>query len=189
MLNPLHSLSPLARAVGQAGRLSRLEATLDRLVRFCAGLRGGRGISVDFTARGEPVVSYTGNGGGGGFANYGFRVWVDSAGKVQVAAGTAQVWGGAVTAYAATTNNGLGAAVNGHFVYAVCDLTVSPPEWYTPLEYDDMDQQPAGDQLWIPIAQTTGSSQAGWTVTQLHWGNIVVPALANVVDVQSTASS
>lgn len=185
MLNPLHMLAPLSRAAGQTGRLSRLETAVDRLTRFCAGLRGGRGISVDFNARGEPVISFLDGGGGGAVENYGFRTWVDSDGNVQVAAGTAQAWGGTVTSYPATTHNGLGAARNNYFVFAICDLTVSPPEWYTPLEYGQMTEQPAGEEIWIPIAKTTGSAQDGWTVTQLHWGNIVIPAIANVVDVQT----
>lgn len=128
-----------------------------------------------------------GGGGGGGISDlYGFKVWVDDQGHVQVAAGTAQIWGGAVKTYAAAD---LGAKGSGGHVYVVCDLTVSPPEWDNQFWYgDDLEDYNPDEELRVPIALVSVSNGVA-TVTQMHWGNIVVPATANVVDVQEDAAA
>lgn len=178
MPNPLTSLAPLSRGGAAAGRLARLEAAVDRLARFCAGLRGGRGISLDFDGEGAPTIAWTAKGGGTTVENYAFRVEAEG-GSIHVAAGTAQVWGGTVKGYNATTF----ALGSGGWVYASCNLAADPPAWANALVYGNMANQ-TPTSLWIPLAEVAVSSGVA-TVTQCHWGNIVVPALANVVDVQS----
>ncbi len=121
----------------------------------------------------------------------GFLVSIDVDGNVQVETGTAQAWGGVVKVYEAAD---LGPAVDG-YIYAVLDLTVSPPEWRSDLEYGPMTNQNPDEEVWVPIAHIRNLAEQPeeegeeepppvWAVTQLHWGNIVIPAATNVVDIQ-----
>lgn len=117
---------------------------------------------------------------------------------VKVALGTAQAWGGEVKVYEAAD---LGVAKDG-FVYAVLHLPFywdDVPYWDAVLHYDEMDDQDAEVETYVPIAYVENLAgdppepEPGeepeeappiWKVTQLHWGNIVIPATVNAVDVQ-----
>ncbi len=149
------------------------------------------GPAEDFDDEGNPIIHRepgTGKGwtiptGEGGEAvNYGFKVWVeeDEHGNyhVMVNDGTAQFWGGDVKTYPAAD---LGEAEDGKYVYAVLNLYGG---WNATLSYDNMTGQDADEEVWVPIARISGSADVGFSVTQHHGGNIVVPAVTNAVDVQ-----
>lgn len=130
------------------------------------------------TRNGQTVAVWPGD-----LLNYGFVVWLaeDEHGtmRVHVKAGTAQFWGGAVKTYAEAD---LGAAVDGNYVFARLALAAG---WDDDLSYGDMDGQDADEEIFIPIALTTQDEDEIWNVVQMHWGNIVIPAVTNAVDVQS----
>jgi hypothetical protein len=137
---------------------------------------------------------------------YGFLVHVEKVkvnnvekDHVKVALGTAKAWGGEVKVYEAAD---LGEAKDGYFVYAVLHLPFywdDVPYWDNALHFDEMEDQDAEMETWVPIAYVenlaedppepeTGEDPPEptpiWVVTQLHWGNIVIPATVNAVDVQ-----
>lgn len=180
MIPILASIKPLSKGGTGSGRLARIEARVDYLTKLLAGIRGGYGVNVDLQPHNAIEISLSGEGNGDNEV-YGFQTWIDEDGHVQVAAGTAQAWGGAVKIYAAAD---LGAAAAG-YVYAVLDLTAAPPEWADDLEFGPMTGQDPDEEVWVPIAAVAGSAADGWTVTQLHWGNIVIPAVTDAVDVQT----
>ncbi len=185
MLTKIASLPRLSRGGIHEGRLSKLEARVDLLTRLLAGLTPGVDMSITHTVDNRIVIDALGMGDSIDGGLYGFAVSVDSDNKVQVAAGTAQFWGGAVKPYAATSGDGLGNAADNNFVYAVLNISSEPPAWDNALSYGAMSGQDPDSEIWIPIAKTTGSNNDGWTVTQLHWGNIVIPAVTTAVDVQT----
>lgn len=127
--------------------------------------------------------AFWGEAPAGETVNYGFKVWIEvdehENTHVKVNAGTAQFWGGEVKAYAEAD---VGAAAGGKYVYAVLNLSSG---WASALSYGNMTGQNADTEVWVPIALVSGSSNDGFTVTQLHWGNIVIPAVTNAVDVQA----
>lgn len=178
MLDKIAALPKLRSTGGASGRIARLEERVDLLTRLLGGLYGGAGI--DIQAEGEERIRVDCINAAGTAGAVGFLVGVDGQRHVQVAPGTAQAFGGDVTVYDAAD---LGSAGSGGFVYAILDLTVDPVEWYSPLEYGPMTNQPVGEEMWVPIARIERNGQE-YTVTQLHWGNIVVPAVKNAVDVQ-----
>lgn len=119
----------------------------------------------------------------GDVGNYGFAVWLaedqnNGTMRVHVKTGTAQFWGGEVKTYAEAD---VGAAAGGKYVYAVLNLSSG---WASALSYGNMTGQNADTEVWVPIAAITGNANDGFIVTQLHWGNIVIPRTTNVVDVQ-----
>lgn len=139
------------------------------------------------------AAASAGRSGSGPATRFGFLVSIDGDGHVQVETGTAQAWGGAVKVYEAAD---LGPAAEG-YVYAVLDLTVGPPEWWSDLEYGPMTNQDPDEEVWVPIAHVRDLAERPeeaaegeaepdpvWAITQLHWGNIVIPATTNVVDIQ-----
>jgi len=180
----IQSLQDVSKGGLPSGWIGRIAAQVDVLKDTLATLEVGKGLYMQVDGAGHVRIDLEGGIGGSSIGNYGFRVSVSETGHVLVKAGTAQVWGGSVKTYAEAD---LGTATNGHYVYAVCDLTERPPAWENALRYDEMDSQVAGDELFVPIAKTTVASGV-CSVTQMHWGNIVVPALANVVDVQTEES-
>ncbi len=126
--------------------------------------------------------AYWGNAPEGG-GNYGFKVWIggdkSKKNRVHVSAGTAQFWGGKVKTYDEAE---LGQAANGKYVYAVLNLSDG---WNSALSYGNMTGQNADKEVWVPIARISGNANDGFAVTQLHGGNIVIPAVTNAVDVQA----
>ncbi len=181
MIPRIHSLPNLEKNKDAgAGWVGRIAQQVEVLKDILSQLDVGDGLELNVDAMGRIRIELVSAALAGAIENYGFRVWVDDDGDVNVAAGTAQVWGGNVEAY---SEQNLGAAHDGYYVYAYADLTIAPPEWES-IQYGPMTGQTQGEDLWIPIAKISGSSQDGWSVTQFHWGNIVVPAVANVVDIQ-----
>jgi len=160
----------------------------------------------------EDMAWLPGEGGGEGAGNYGFLVHVekvkvnnDEKDHVKVNLGTAQAWGGSVRVYNAAD---LGDAVDGYFVYAVLDLpeptSDDVPYWHLNLHYDEMEDQDPDEEIWVPIAYIENIAEDPpepeegeepeevppvWRVTQLHWGNIVIPATVNAVDVQTNPTA
>lgn len=152
------------------------------------------------------AAASAGRSGSGPTPRFGFLVSIDGEGHVKVETGTAQAWGGAVKVYPA---DDLGEVAEG-YVYARLDLETTPPSWDDDLIFDSMTGQDADTEVWVPIAHIRNAAKAPeeaaegeeepaggeeepaepdpvWIVTQLHWGNIVIPATTNAVDVQEHA--
>lgn len=182
----LKALQPVSTGTGGNNRLGRDEEHIDRLLEFCKGLEAGWGIEFRPTKDGKSIrVIANGGGAGGVTTDYGFRVYVAGDGKLKIAAGAAQCFGGEVFAYdEAELANSVG---NGGWVYAVCHIDENPPEWDDDIQYDDMDGQHPDTELYVPIAKVEKES-GNVKITQMHWGNIVVPAVANAVDIQAELS-
>lgn len=132
------------------------------------------------------VIPY--GGGGGDETVYGFQVrfepvMVDDEEEthVVVATGTAQAWGLPVKVYSTAD---LGEVAAG-FVYARLSLVSEPPAWDNALHFGSMTGQDPDEEIWVPIAEVSGSASDGWNLVQLHWGNIVIPAVTTAVDVQT----
>lgn len=180
MIPRVQSLPDLSKGVGAAeGRIARIEQQVDILKDTIGGLEVGEGLELNVNAIGRVLIELGDiRAGDGDVGNYGFKTVVNGEGKVVVNTGTAQFWGGAVKVYQAAD---LGNAADGKFVYAILVLESG---WAESLAYNNMTGQNPDRAVWIPIAAISGNANDGFTVTQLHWGNIVIPRTTNVVDVQ-----
>jgi hypothetical protein len=133
-----------------------------------------------------------GDMGGGSSEDYAFKVTAtkdDATGlfEVKVLGGTAQVFGGTPNVYSDTDFTGI---VDGEHIFVafhMCDSSfVEVGTWEADIKHGDdatMLAYDAPEYLLFEIACV--SEDYSRNVRQGHEGNIVMPAIANVVDVQT----
>jgi len=194
--------NPKFRPETSQGIVAQMEKVIDTHSYFLENIKAGAGVVITKNADGG--ITIESNGGSGGTVaegDYAFKVyavetdsvnWNDSEipeYEVRILNGTAQVFGGTPWALCGTSQSVTleSAVVNGQFI--CIQYEAFNPSTYAEIgdwslvvldTMEDAEEAPA--TMTFAIAQI-GDEFAN-NVNQMHKGNIVMPSVSNVVDIQ-----